>query len=125
MVPYVSAFELNAQLIFDKLAVLPVFKNFSRNLNEKISKMSREYGVEVVATSDSHRICGVGKGYIEINQEYLDYSSGDGLIKSIREGIEGEFHKNTLKYENFYSWVGWVGTFIVGSLIERISKKVN
>ena len=105
----------NSQLIFKApLSLLPVFKNFKRDLNNQAQQFAVTHHKPWTAVSDGHRIEDAGLSYIEFDQELLRTDSEKGFIASLKNTIDENHFASVCKYPSLKEWRDWVGKFMIG-----------
>ena len=102
--------------------------------NEMSKKFARDHNIPAVATSDSHTLRDIPKGYITIDDKDLDFSSGNSLVSSLKRNIKANNFKNhegnnrfqllaIMYYQPFSYIVSEKGRRAIPEMLSRFSRK--
>ena len=122
ILPKIDAIEgHNSQLIFLSIpfSKIPVFKNYTRKLNNKTQKFAEQHKKPWIAASDAHRIKDAGISYIDVPEISLDYSNGEKFLNSLKNVVKSNNFVNHCAYENPFAWINWVSKFIIGTTLGK------
>lgn len=119
--PYLDFIEgHDSQFIFPSaFEKIPVFRDYTKKLNEEAKKFSQENNKPWITTSDSHRIEDAGISYIQFNFDLLNSDTEETFIGSLKNIISSNNFSSHCAYESFWGWANWVSKFMIGVKLHR------